>query len=222
VEWKRGKVKVTAEQNNQLKIFHADIAVIALPLGILKTNVVKFTPSLPEKLEAIRGLEFGNVVKIIFQFKERTWDDFGFIQAFGEPIPTWWSDSRGPILIGWAGGPRADALRKHSQAKLESLGLGILRKILFPKMSPAALRQQFVASHYKDWAADPLIRGAYSYIPVNGLDLPKLLAAPVADTLFFAGEATVKDAQTGTVFGALETGLRAAEEILRNRKSPTL
>ena len=49
---------------------------------------------------------------------------------------------------------------------------------------------------------------------MNGLDLPKLLAEPVAGTLFFAGEATVKDAQTGTVFGALESGMRAAQEIL--------
>jgi monoamine oxidase len=36
----------------------------------------------------------------------------------------------------------------------------------------------------------------------------------VAETLFFAGEATVADAQMGTVFGALESGLRAAREIL--------
>ena len=55
---------------------------------------------------------------------------------------------------------------------------------------------------------------AYSYVPVDGLDLPKLLAAPIADTLFFAGEATVTDAQTGTVFGAFETGLRASRELL--------
>ncbi|MEI9864904.1 MAG: FAD-dependent oxidoreductase [Limisphaerales bacterium] len=49
---------------------------------------------------------------------------------------------------------------------------------------------------------------------MNGLDLPKLLGAPIADTLFFAGEATITDAQTGTVFGAFESGLRAGREIL--------
>jgi monoamine oxidase len=216
INWKKGNVKVTAEENNRRKIFQADVAVIALPLGILKTNIVKFTPSLSEKMEAAQGLEFGNVIKIIFQFKERTWDDFGFIHTFHEPIPTWWSDSRGPILAGWVGGPKADTLRKHSRADIEALGLGILRKILFPNASPTSLRQQLVASYYWNWAGDPDIRGAYSYIPVNGLDLPKLLAAPVAETLFFAGEATVADAQTGTVFGALETGLRAAHEILKS------
>jgi monoamine oxidase len=69
--------------------------------------------------------------------------------------------------------------------------------------------------HTWNWSKDPDIRGAYSYIPVNGLDLPGTLAAPVGDTLFFAGEALVADAQTGTVFGALESGLRAAREVLR-------
>ena len=49
---------------------------------------------------------------------------------------------------------------------------------------------------------------------MDGLDLPKTLAAPVKKTLFFAGEATALDAQMGTVFGALESGLRAAKEIL--------
>jgi monoamine oxidase len=51
---------------------------------------------------------------------------------------------------------------------------------------------------------------------MNGLDLPKVLGAPVEGTLFFAGEATATDAQMGTVFGALESGLRAAGEILRD------
>jgi len=45
------------------------------------------------------------------------------------------------------------------------------------------------------------------------LDLPKVLAEPVEDTLFFAGEATVSDAQMGTVFGAVESARRASKEM---------
>lgn len=41
-----------------------------------------------------------------------------------------------------------------------------------------------------------------------------MLASPVQETLYFAGEATVTDAQTGAVFGAFESGLRAAGEVL--------
>ena len=64
---------------------------------------------------------------------------------------------------------------------------------------------------YSETFGDP---GGDALLLVNGLDLPKLLGAPIADTLFFAGEATVTDAQTGTVFGAFETGLRAGHELL--------
>jgi len=188
----------------------AEAALITLPLGIWKAREVLFEPALPEKQEAADQLQFGNVTKVTLVFREQWWKKFGFIHAFEEPIPTWWTDPRGPVLTGWAGGPKADALVMHSPAQLEMLALKILSKIFRKK----ALQRKLVACHTYNWANDPQIRGAYSYIPVNGLDLPKALGAPIASTLFFAGEATVRDAQMGTVFGALESGLRAAREIL--------
>lgn len=217
IRWDKGKVEVLAERNRRKETFEADIAVVTLPVAVLKTKRVKFEPSLPEKMEAINGLEVGNVVRLVFHFKEKCWKDFGFIHAFDEAIPTWWSDKRGPILTGWTGGPMADVLLKLSRKKLENTGLKILGKILFGGASVSVLRKRLVAIHFYNWTEDKEIRGAYSYIPVNGLDLPRVLAAPVADTLFFAGEATVMDAQTGTVFGALESGLRAAKEILKSK-----
>jgi len=78
----------------------------------------------------------------------------------------------------------------------------------------ASLQLWLANCYFHNWTADREIRGAYSYMPVNGLELPKALAEPVKGTLFFAGEATVFDAQTGTTFGALESGLRAARQIL--------
>ena len=214
IRWEKGTVEVMARRNGRQETFQAGVAVVTLPVGVLKAGTVKFEPSLPEKIEAANGLEFGNVVKIIFHFKDSSWGDFGFIHVPDARIPTWWSDPRGPILTGWTGGRHADALLGLSTYKLCQTGLEILSKILFNGVPASDLRRRLLAVHYHNWAADPDTRGAYSYIPVNGLDLPKLLAAPVARTLFFAGEATVKDAQTGTVFGALETGLRAAREIL--------
>ena len=215
VRWEKGNVEVLARQGNRDEIFRAPAAVITLPVGVLKTGDVTFEPALPDKIEAANGLEFGNVVKLVFQFKKSSWDDFGFIHVPDAPISTWWSDPRGPILTGWAGGTDADALLNFSTDQLCDIGLDILSKIIFDSAPVHLLRQRLLVVHYHNWADDIEIRGAYSYIPINGLDLPKLLAAPVANTLFFAGEATVTDAQTGTVFGALETGLRAAMEILQ-------
>lgn len=213
VRWKSGAVEVKVHRDGTGEMFPAEAALITLPIGAWKTREVLFEPALPKKQKAADEMQFGNVLKISMVFRKQWWpkSNFGFIQAPDEPIPTWWSDPRGFVLTGWAGGPKADILPAHSPARLETLALTILQKIFGVK----SLRRQLVASHSYNWADDPHIRGAYSYLPVNGLDLPKMLAAPVKGTLFFAGEATALDAQMGTVFGALESGLRAAKEILR-------
>jgi monoamine oxidase len=212
VRWKPGAVEIAVHRAGSGEMFPAEAALITLPLGVWKAREVLFEPALPKKQKAADAMQFGNVVKVTLVFRKPWWPkaDFGFIQAPDEPIPVWWSDPRGAILTGWAGGPKADILPAQSPARLESVALATLQKIFGAK----SLRKKLVASHSYNWADDPQVRGAYSYLPVDGLDLPKALAASVKKTLFFAGEATALDAQMGTVFGALESGLRAAKEIL--------
>ena len=192
--------------------FAAETIIITLPIAILKANEVQFEPPLPDKLEAAAKMEVGNVVKITYAFKKPVWDRFDFLLAYDEVIPTWWEDPHGFSLTGWAGGPKADALVKLLPDQLKELGFETLCNIFSNKA--AELKENFIGADYWNWADDPHIRGAYCYIPVGGLHLPRLLAAPVEDTLFFAGEALATRAQTGTVFGALETGVRAAHEVL--------
>lgn len=212
IRWKNGAVEIQFQREGKNKILNANAALITVSLGVLKSGAIEFDPPLAEKSEAIEQLQFGNVTKIILVFREKCWPEFEFIQAFDEALPTWWTDSRGPILTGWAGGPKAELLAEKSPAELEQIALEILEKF-FPKRAED-LRKNFISAHTHDWTHDPHVRGAYSYHPLNGLDLPKLLAAPVKKTLFFAGEATVFDAQTGLVSEAYATGLRAAREII--------
>ena len=40
------------------------------------------------------------------------------------------------------------------------------------------------------------------------------LAQPLDDTLFFAGEATDTEGEASTVAGALQSGMRAAKEVM--------
>lgn len=215
IQWKSGVVKIFAERNGKKIRFDGDAAVIAVPLGVLKSRVIRFEPPLPEKENAIAKLKFGNVIKIILKFKSVFWPerDFGFVVAMDEAIPTWWSDSRGIILTGWAGGPKADALSQKSEAELKAEALKILSKIF--KTDESLIQNQLLEFHSHDWRKDKFIGGAYSYIPVNGLESVKQLAAAVENTLFFAGEATASNTQPGTVHGALSSGLRAAKEILQ-------
>ncbi len=162
----------------------------------------------------------GNVTKVVLLFREQWWPQAAFVQALKEPFPTWWDDPRGPILTAWAGGPKADALLELSSPRLRALCAEVAARIF--GVRPAFVQARLLEVFSHQWANDRHFRGAYSYIPVNGLDLPKTLGAPVQDILFFAGEATVTDSQTGTVFGALESGLRAAGEALgiRSNASP--
>jgi monoamine oxidase len=73
---------------------------------------------------------------------------------------------------------------------------------------------QLEGSYYHDWQQDPFARGAYSYVRVAGDAARGQLATPIANTLFFAGEATDTEGETATVAGALQSGLRAAREAL--------
>jgi monoamine oxidase len=214
VHWNAGAVRIGARRNRRRLFRDADAAVITLPLGVLKAGSVKFLPSLPqEKQAAIHRLQFGNAVRIVLCFRRPFWPErnFGFVVAVGDRIPTWWSDSRGPVLIGWAGGPRADALSGQSAAQLKMEAVRILAKIF--NTNAAFIRKELRAFNFHSWARDEFAAGAYSYIPVNGLTLPQQLAAPIERTLFFAGEATAAGAEWGTVHAALSSGVRAAREI---------
>jgi monoamine oxidase len=52
-------------------------------------------------------------------------------------------------------------------------------------------------------------------VGVGGGDAPKQLSRPVQSTLFFAGEAADAEGRNGTVHGAIGSGERAADEVLK-------
>ena len=164
-------------------------------------------------------LAMGQVVKVVMRFREPFWEDsvelkdLTFIHAVAETLPTWWTQFpvRAPLLVGWAGGTRADRLSLESDDALLDLAFESLSHIL--GTSKSFLEQSLVEFYTHNWHKDPFSAGAYSYIPVGGLDAQARLAQPLEDTLFFAGEATNTEGHHGTVHGAIATGLRAAREI---------
>jgi monoamine oxidase len=199
--------------------FEADRAVVTLPLGILQAGAVRFVPELPEKTAAARSLVMGHVVKVILCFHSAFWEEravtnLSFLHASGQQFPTWWTTRpvAAPILVGWAGGPPAEELALKGdefilKAAVESLAAAL-------KLNPQGLNRRIDASFVADWQADPFSLGAYSYVPVGAMPASTVLAEPVANTLFFAGEATDSDGDSGTIHGAIATGIRAAEELL--------
>jgi monoamine oxidase len=202
VRWKRGRVEVAGDS------FRVTAAkcIVTLPLGVMQSGFVEFTPDI-RKTDALKRLAAGPVVKAALRFPSAFWEKrhrgVAFFHAPGASFPTFWTPlpARVPVLIAWAGGPKAAFLKGQDTkpAVMDSLK-GVFGKCEHPDQ---------VLVH--DWADDPFARGAYSYVLVNGEGARERLAEPLADTLFFAGEATSAD-DSGTVAGALASGQRAASE----------
>lgn len=208
--WSETQVTAAAASG---EIFEAERAVVALPLGVLQAGDVRFSPPLPaEKQRAIDGLGAGHIVKLILRFDAPFWpDDLEFLLT---PLSTqlWWRPGWGradeaPILTAFAGGEAARALAALGERGAVDLALGQLETIF-----GQPLRRRLAAARLVAWADDPYTKMAYSYVPVGGAGLRAALAHSVG-ALHFAGEAANPD-RPATVHGALDSGMRAAREIL--------
>jgi monoamine oxidase len=225
VRWRRGRaiVETRALLGARSSRLATRAVVVTVPLGVLRASVgagrLRFDPPLPrDKRRAIRALGVGQVVRALLRFRQplqaRGAQDLTFLHVPGAAFPTFWraADGEDRVLVAWAGGPAARDLEgrptgETARAALRSLARGLSR-------DAATLAAELEAFRVFDWQADPHARGAYSFIPVGALDAVARLAAPLADTVFFAGEATHTAGATGTVHGALDTGERVVREIL--------
>jgi monoamine oxidase len=230
VRWEKDSVHVEGEFLGARFQARAARAIVTVPLGVLQAEPpalgsLRFTPALEAKQAALRGLASGAIVKVLLRFAASFWEtveagryrDASFFHAPLAQFPTFWTPApmRAPLLVAWAGGPRALELRAQgTQTQLVRTALTSLQT-LFGGSSD--VQQQLVAFYYHDWEQDPFARGAYSYVTVGGGSARAELGRPVENTLFFAGEATDIHDEAGTVTGALESGLRAAREVLAIR-----
>jgi monoamine oxidase len=232
VRWRRGAVVVSTSgaRPRLAREYSARAVVISIPLGVLKARrgagAVRFTPEIRRKRRRIDAMGMGEVVRTVFRFKPGAWlrllprilrkggrEGFGFLHSSATPVPVWWSLSDQPVLVGWAGGPKAKALLALAPAARRRRALQSLATVLGVKARTLAAALEGWMSH--DWTRDPFSRGAYSFTAA-GQDLAgRELRRPVAGTLFFCGEATAEGAEVGTVHGALRSGLRAAREVSR-------
>jgi monoamine oxidase len=197
LRWRTGSVEA-----NGLK---AKRAIVTLPLPLIR---------LKEKRDALRKLATGPVIRVALAFDEEFWrqrtKDAAFFHSPQAAFPTFWTPlpMRAPLLTCWAGGPKAARMTGRSSKKLIEEALRSVSSV-FGRLPPV------VGAHVQDWQADRWSRGGYSYVLVGGEGAREELAAPLKETLFFAGEATDSE-ESGTVAGALRSGQRAAKELLES------
>ena len=210
VQWRAGAVSVSGAFLGERFSAQAKRAIVTVPLGVLQAGPLRFA----QKRAALRKLASGPVIRVAMRFHRAFWekraDGVAFFHSREAPFPTFWTPLplRAPLLTAWAGGPKAARLTGASTRKLVDAALASVESI-FGK-GPRAL---LAAAYAQDWMHDPYSRGGYSYVLTGGMGAREELAAPVDDTLFFAGEATDSE-EPGTVAAALASGQRAAREAL--------
>ncbi len=207
ISW--GAEQVVVEAGGQE--FRADRVIITLPLGVLQAQAVEFSPPLPaDKQQAIAGLGAGKMDKVLLEFDAPFWpEDLGDLIT-SLPSQLWWAPGAGrsgapAVLTAFFGGSGA----RHFEALGEQTPGRVLEDL--ERMFQRPLKDRLRSARFVAWGSDPYSRMGYSFTPPGAVGLRPALAAPVGGVLFFAGEAT-HPTQSATIHGALESGLRAAEE----------
>jgi monoamine oxidase len=204
-------VSVTTDKGN----FQADVALITLPLGVLKSRNISFSPTLPQnKQSAIERLNVGVLNKVALKFPKVFWqqnnDLLGYASSqakdFSEFL-NWRRYTNAPVLIALTGGSFARSLEGISETEVGEKVMQLLRKLYGNSIpNPEVVLRT-------NWGADPFAFGAYSTVPVGSKKSDRsILAEPVAKRLFFAGEATSKE-YPATVHGAFLSGIREGDRI---------
>ncbi len=238
IRWRKGQVELEVQAECQsaesasTQTFRAPRCLITLPLSILQAAAgqeasIQFSPSLSMKAAALTKLEMGPAIHVAMCFREPFWHSaaitgkpgglshMNFLFSDNPYFPTWWTQSplSAPLLTAWSGGKRAETLLGLSHSDMIERAISSLAEAV--KLPANQISNQLQSAYFHDWESDEFSQGAYSYVLVGGAETAqKDLAAPLEETLFFAGEATHYEGHHATVHGAIATGRRAAAEII--------
>lgn len=188
---------------NTLVVLAANAVVLAVPITQLPK--ISFEPALPNQLAAaIRRLPMGVAAKLAAATAASP--SLRAIQDVVQPYWCWTGQGRDGVVrtavTAFSGSTRA----------LESLRVDSGAAHWFALLQAANPDLIFVGEPWlQDWSRDPWAEGCYAaWDNASWRDQP-LLAQPHG-RLFFAGEHTA--VHSGTMEGALASGLRAAQQLL--------
>ena len=228
IEWRHGHCAVRAGGLRAT----SRCVVVAVPLGVLQQRGIRFAPE-PETLAAADRMAMGTAHRMVVKFKDAFWKEGGgalkkerermsFLFADDDvegPFRVWWTPhpDKAPMLTAWCGGRVAEWMtaRLRVDDGAENLLADAIAQLarIFERDAPW-LQSQVEEWHLHNWSADRFACGAYSYVIAGELEAPFLMAAPVEETLFFAGEHTDMQGHWGTVHAALASGYRAARQLV--------
>jgi monoamine oxidase len=194
----------------------ADAAIITLPSNVLAEEALVFSPALHEKAEAAAGLPLGHNDKLFLSLSEADEFEkdsrlFGRIDRSGTATYHFRPFGR-PYIEAYFGGPLAVQLEEGGMQTFADFAIAELTGLLGSRFA-----HRLKPLHVHSWGTDPFARGAYSHALPGKADCRRVLAVPVDDRLFFAGEACSLDFFS-TAHGAYLTGVAAADQAMASRR----
>jgi monoamine oxidase len=193
----------------------ADQVIVAIPSAVLATEHVLFTPALPGKIQAARGLPLGLADKLFIALEGAEEFDKE-VRVFGH------TDRRRtagyhfrpfgrPMIEAYFGGGFAAELEAGGEAAFFDFAVS---ELVYLFGSEFARRLKPIRLHC--WGRDPFALGSYSCALPGFADCRRTLAEPVDNRLFFAGEACSRN-DFSTAHGGWFTGVAAADQVIAAR-----
>lgn len=192
---------------------HASKVIFTLPTNLIANEAMRFVPALPEKIAAARGLPLGVNDKVMLALdggEELPRD--GHLRGAKDRVGcgSYHLRPQGMACIeGYFGGKFARELEEAGEGALAQQSIDEIVALL-----GSDYRKKLRPLANSRWALDPFATGSYSHALPGHAEDRAVLAAPHDNRIFFAGEATSPNFFS-TCHGALESGVRAAGEVLR-------
>jgi len=188
---------------------HADKVILTVSNGVLSGRDIEFTPALPDwKLNAIEGLPLGSHTRIAVMFDKpvlRELPRHFTVNTSGDgPIHFRNQPFGNDYVEIVTGGRISQWLEKSGERAAIDFVLTKLREAAGNQSVPDPVRHIVSA-----WDQDAWTKGAYSCARPGAADQRSILAQPIDERIFFAGEATSSDAYA-SVHGACISGRDAA------------
>ncbi|MCS7065204.1 MAG: FAD-dependent oxidoreductase [Fimbriimonadales bacterium] len=215
-------VRVHVRQQEQAQTLRARYAVVALPFTMLSQLELR-PPLSPARIDALSQLGVGQVVKTLLQFRTRFWRQQtprGIMpdRSHLPDISAIWEETdivpgEAGILSLWVGGEPARRWARFTEVERIERCLQML-ETLYP-----SCRSQFLRGVSLHWGQEPFTRLGYPFQPPGLLTGGFRALFKPEGRLYFAGD--YLSLFVGYMEGALESGERAAQALLKRLKRYT-
>ena len=199
INWAPDSVTVRAADAT----FSARACVVSVPPPVVASGRCHIEGLPSAKRAAASALRLGDAVSMAVVLSQPAPTGALVFDADGE-AGFWRTAAGSRVALGVAKDSAADGLRKQLADPSALLAQ------LLPWTSGVAVESVTVA----DWGRDEFATGAFTFPAIGRLDAAAEWARPLSGTLFFAGEATCGARHPASVHGAMESGRRAATELM--------